>query len=203
MAREQMLLLEIVRPGVSKGGLHISDHHRERLFPPAIPETKSGESVKGAADVHAPPAFADPDAPLLQQGGECGYRFPFQSLTLLVHEVEGRATSWAGDGLVVEASSSGILIFLAALLAHREGPHGGLVPVIGKVLDDGEPRAAVSAIGEWIKVPPVFFIEELVPAVFAHGRIVRDAHASSTFFARHDSETFTLFRGRKAIAHLD
>jgi hypothetical protein len=79
----------------------------------------------------------------------------------------------------VKSTVQRVLVFLQALRTHPEGFHGRLGPVIGNVLDDGEPGTAMGAIDERVAVSPVFRIEELSPARIAGGNIRRDALKSS------------------------
>ena len=36
------------------------------------------------------------------------------------------------------------------LIAHQELLHAGIFPVVGQVVDDGEPGTTIGAIDEWI-----------------------------------------------------
>ena len=58
-----------------------------------------------------------------------------------------------------------IAVFAAAVRAHGELPHRGLVPVIGEIAHDSVARAAVRAVDERIAVTPVVGLGKLPRAV--------------------------------------
>ncbi len=95
-------------------------------------------------------------------------------LALVVHQLKLRAADRAGVGLGVEAAVQRVFVFPLAVGAHLEDAHGGQRPVVGDVLDDGEARAAVGAVGEGIAVAAVALGENFLQAGAAGGDIRRD-----------------------------
>jgi hypothetical protein len=63
---------------------------------------------------------------------------------------------------------------MLAIRAHLEKRHGGEGPVIRDVLDDGEARTAVRAIGKWVMEAAVALCKNIFKAGFAGGYIGRD-----------------------------
>ena len=85
-----------------------------------------------------------------------------------------RTAHRARVGLRVEAAVARVLVLPPAGRTQREAPHRRPLAVVGQVLDDGEPRAAVGAVGERVVVAPVGRVEQLAPAVVAGGDVRRD-----------------------------
>ena len=75
-----------------------------------------------------------------------------------------RTADGAGIGLCMETSVSRIFIFMLTFRTHLETAHGGQWAVIGNVIDDGETRSTVGAVGECISISSVGFIEDLFSA---------------------------------------
>ena len=75
-------------------------------------------------------------------------------------------TIFAGIGLGVKSSVSGIIVFRLAGITHLKMSHGGLGAVIGDVIDDGVTRAAVGAVNKWIQIASILGIKKLVQTVF-------------------------------------
>jgi hypothetical protein len=64
-----------------------------------------------------------------------------------------------------------ILILPLALRTHAELRHGGLGSVIRDILDDGEPRSTVRAVGKGVSEAPVQGIKDLPLAGLAGGNV--------------------------------
>ena len=79
-----------------------------------------------------------------------------------------------GIGLRVISPVRHIVVFALAIGAHDETTHGGLGAVVGDVLDDGEARPAVGAVGEGVSVASVRWRQEFAPAVIAGGDVGGD-----------------------------
>ena len=97
-----------------------------------------------------------------------------KDFSLSIHQSQGWTASRAGVGLGMEPSINRILILPAADRAHGEGSHGRLVPIIGNVFDDGEPRATMRAVDERIAVAEIAGREELCQARITGGHVRRD-----------------------------
>jgi hypothetical protein len=80
---------------------------------------------------------------------------------------EARPASRAAGRLRAEAPVGGVVVLGGAPLAHAKRGHGRERPVVGDILDDGEPGTAVSAVDKRVPVPPVGRVGELAQAVRA------------------------------------
>ena len=72
------------------------------------------------------------------------------------------ATDRASIGLGMKAPVQRIIVLRLTCRAHGEDAHGGLVAVIGDILDYSEARATVGAVDERIAVAPVSGIKEFM-----------------------------------------
>jgi hypothetical protein len=84
------------------------------------------------------------------------------------------ATLGTGIGLGMETPVEGIIVFLLALGTHNKLPHSGLIPIVGKISDDGETGATVCAIDEGIKIASIGRIKKFFETFWAGGDIGRD-----------------------------
>src|ERR1700743_1501064 len=66
-----------------------------------------------------------------------------------------RSASRTGDGLRMEAAVARVGVLRGTIGAHREGRHRRARAVVGHALHDGEPGAAMRAIGEGIAETPL------------------------------------------------
>jgi len=73
--------------------------------------------------------------------------------------------------LSMETPVEGVLILGLAIRAHNEAAHGGVGPVVGQRLDDGETWTAVGAVGERIAIAAVARVEDFGQAVGAGGDV--------------------------------
>jgi len=71
----------------------------------------------------------------------------------------------------MEAAVQRVIILRLALRTHSEGTHGGFGTVVRNVLYYGEPGTAISTVGKWIAVAPVFRTEDFLEASLAGGDI--------------------------------
>ena len=165
-------------PGHPAGRLQVRDHHRERLLHPVLTVAQllhGGRPGGIAGQVKSAQALDGHDFPGRQgvlgcrQGGVSGRHGPARR-TL---EPDVRSARRAGDGLGVEAPVGRILVLAPAVGAEREAGHGRLRAVVGQANSDGEPGAAVGAVGEGIAVAAVGRVEQLGQAVIAHGHVRR------------------------------
>ncbi len=187
------------RSSVSFQCFQVPDHDGERFFFSTVPLPHVRELVQGAAQVHPAPALGHADPALVQVGRELGDRIPVVMCTMAVQEIVAGTAYWAGHRLMMETSGVRVAVFLLTLRAQWERPHGRLVPIVRQVLDHGEARAAVGAVGERVKVTPVGRIEHLLQARIADGRVVRYPDAPGALLAGDDLESHGLqFSVRKA-----
>lgn len=89
-------------------------------------------------------------------------------------------THRARIGLRVEPPVLCILVFVEAIVAHREFPHGGQRAVVGNVEDDAVTRAAVGAIGEGIVVAAIRGVAGVGEAGIANADIRRNEGEGGT-----------------------
>jgi hypothetical protein len=78
----------------------------------------------------------------------------------------------AGIGLGMKAPVQRVIVFPLALRAHLKATHGGSGTVVRNILNDGEARAAISAVSKWVAVAPIVRREKLVLA-FPTGSDIR------------------------------
>ncbi len=76
--------------------------------------------------------------------------------------------------LGVESPVRRVPVFALAGRAKPELAHAGPGPVVGQVIDDRGPRAAVGAVRERIPIPPILRVEELIQTVVAGGDVGRE-----------------------------
>ncbi len=94
-----------------------------------------------------------------------------QSNAAFGKELERRTARGTRDGLSVEATIVRIVVLCLACRAHREGLHRRTRPVVGKGLDDREPRPAGGAVREGVAKSARARRRDLVGARRAHGEI--------------------------------
>jgi hypothetical protein len=70
-------------------------------------------------------------------------------------EANGRPTIPAGVGLSMEPPIQRFFILITTSFTHGEGSHGGFIPIVGYILDDGVTGAAVGAIDKGIAVSSI------------------------------------------------
>lgn len=71
----------------------------------------------------------------------------------------------------MEPAIERIVVFAVAFRAHRKSFHARRRAVIGQVFDDREPGSAIRAIGEWVSIPAIGRIEDLLQAIGAGGDV--------------------------------
>ena len=86
-------------------------------------------------------------------------------------ELELGATVRAGIGLGMKPSIARVLVFSPADGTHLKGSHGGMRTVVRDIFYDGEARAAISAVDEWVGKAKVIRMKELLPTFIAGGDI--------------------------------
>ncbi|OPX60684.1 MAG: hypothetical protein A4E29_01073 [Methanomassiliicoccales archaeon PtaB.Bin134] len=146
------------------------------------------QPVQGAAQVHPSPALGHADHPLIQGPGELAYWIIVITAAVRAQQMIARTAHRAGDGLVMEAPGVRVPVLPGAFRAHMERPHGGLLPVVGQVLDHREAGPAVGAVGEGVQVPAVPGVEHLPQAALANRGVVGDAHPPGPGLAGDDGE---------------
>ena len=98
-------------------------------------------------------------------------------------QCETGAADGTGVRLRMETPACWIVILGLAGGAHPECGHGGPVPVIRNVADDGVTRATVGAIGEGVAKPGVFRVGEITAAIVAGCEVWRNQNESVVFLS--------------------
>src|SRR5579859_2399057 len=106
------------------------------------------------------------------------------------------AADGAGIGLGVEAAIARVIKLTLADRAHGKGTHGGLVTIIGNILNDSKARAAVRTVHEGIQIPPIGRIKQFSQAIVAGGGIGRNQGATfrSCFTVENNKARFSAQR---------
>src|SRR5580765_445687 len=87
---------------------------------------------------------------------ECCQRLiGFNTFTASISEFESWPACRAGCWLSVKAPIARIVILRAAIGAHLEFRHRGLLAVVGRAFDDRQPRTAIGAVEKGITVAAV------------------------------------------------
>jgi hypothetical protein len=167
------------------GLLQVRYHKGKRLILPSLvtAEPFQYQGVSGIAGEMEPPEALDGgESPLLEslyrRAESC---FVQKSNPLFVGSVEGRAAFRTCHRLGMIPSVFGILILLAAERTERKDIHTGIEAIIGKIPDDGKPRAAVGAICEGITVPGIFRSLHILHAICTDSNIRRNKALSPVF----------------------
>ena len=128
------------------------------------------------------------------------YRVALHVLSLGVQKEDLRAAVRAAVRLGMVAAIFNIVILPVTVRAHGKGAHRGLCPVIGHVLYNGEPRAAVGAVDERIAVTPVAGRSQLTQAVVTDAYIRGNERiAEGLRFAAQNSEILIACQIREVL----
>jgi uncharacterized protein YjgD (DUF1641 family) len=161
--------------GVETQSFYVAHHDGKGLAGAALSAAKllDGGFVGGiTGEMEAADAFDGDDGAGTEQA--LGFEESFVAGEVGGMEMELRAAARACNGLGVEAAVERVAILGFAVGTHGEAGHGGERAIVGKVVNDGEARAAVGAIDEGIAVAAVGGIKELGEAVGAGGDVWRD-----------------------------
>ena len=123
--------------------------------------------------VKATEAFDGHDLAIFQQACGRGDGLPVKAAAPFFQPDPG-AAGGAGGGFGMKAPVLGVFIFRPAPGAEVEDGHGGVGAIIGHLPDDGEPGAAVGAVGKGILVAPVAGVGDVGQAVVTGGHVRGD-----------------------------
>ncbi len=172
---EEQRPFQVAQVAQALGLVQVPDHEGKGFGHPALafPEGFDGLVIAGVGgQVKASEAFDGHDPALVQPARGRGDGFPVQAPVPFFQPDPGAADG-AGGGFGMKAPVLGILIFRPAPGAEAENGHGGVGAVIGHLPDDGEPGAAVGAVGEGILVAPVAGVGDVGQAVVTGGHVRR------------------------------
>ena len=144
--------------------LYIGGHHCKGLespeFPP--PQLSYGRPIFSiAGQVKSPQTLDSHDPSLLKQCYGLGNGLYPGHRPRRTPELQLWSTVRTGIGLGMETTVAWIIILPLTGRAHGELGHSGFFSIIGDILGDGETRAAVGTIDEWVEVPSVLGVHKL------------------------------------------
>src|SRR6185437_14096438 len=99
--------------------------------------------------------------------------------------------------------SERVLVFLAALITHRELTHRGLRAIVWNSFDYRKPRTAIRAVDKRISVTAVTRVEQLSQAVPASADVGGNRDNPRTARIAFDYAKALIVRGRQVIRALD
>ena len=150
------------------GNSQVRKHHSKWLIGPdfATAQFLNRGFTPGIAGQEKPTQSLDRDdfSFLQQDDGRAERIFRWNRESMTVAKLQTRPAYGAGVGLSMEAPIERIVIFLLAPGAHVEFGHSRFGAIIGDILDDREPGAAIRTVGKRIPMAPVVGIEDLIPA---------------------------------------
>ena len=106
-----------------------------------------------------------------------------------IHDIYFRSAIVAAYRLRIVSPGLGIIVFLRTFRTHGKFLHTGPFPVIGKRIQDRQPRAAAGAVDERVLIPPVLRIIHLLDAFIADGDIRRHKDLTLGLFALNNLES--------------
>jgi hypothetical protein len=118
---------------------------------------------------------------------------------MVIHQLNLRPALTASVRLGVEAAIKWIVILRLASGAHLEVTHGCLGAVIGHVLDYGEARSAIGAVGKRVTIAAVTRIQQLTKASLTRGDIGGDELVFA-FFSKAVTDLKTCMADRRMIS---
>ena len=157
--------------------LHIPAHEGKGLFVPVLSPAKllrQNLIVTAAGQMHPTKTLDSHDAAGFQGIARQLNGVSVQLISILVQIKYPRSAIAAAVRLGVVAAVFNIAVLLFTVGAHGKLTHGGLGPVVGDVLYDGETGAAVGAVYKGVAVTPVGRVKKLSQAVGADAHIWGD-----------------------------
>ena len=173
---EEQRSFQVAQVAQAFGLGQVPDHEGKGFGHPAFafPEGLDGLVIAGVGgQVKAAEALDGHDPAMVQPTRGRGDGVPVQAAVPFFQPDPGAADG-AGGGFGMKAPVLGVLIFRPAPGAQAEDGHGGVEAVIGHLPDDGEPGAAVGAVGEGILVAPVAGVGDVGQAVVTGGHVRGD-----------------------------
>ena len=170
---------------------------RPVLAPPQPPDGRGAAPVAGQVD--APRPLDRQDAPRRQGALGQGDRVAVHRAAGGV-QVEGPGPAdRAGVGLGVVPAGGDVAVFGRTGRAHGKAGHGGVGPVVGQRLQDGEPGPAVGAVDEGVAVAAVGGVVHLPQAGRAGGQVGGHQGGASPAGAGADDEPPVPCRGGQQL----
>ena len=150
----------------------VAHHHRKRLGRAFFPFPKPHYRLLGrcvAAQMKSPDSFYGKNPSLRKKLP--GLSDCVRPALLPSCQIDRRAAVVAAYRLGVIPAGIRILIFRLAGRTHGEILHARPCPVIRKLVQDRQPRAALGTVNEGMKIPAVFRVIKLPPAIRADRNI--------------------------------
>ncbi len=190
LVSRQRLSLLTVHPANVFGRRQIPRHDgkglRGSVLPfPEPPDCRLGGGI--AAEMKAADALHRHDTALPDHLPGLPQRFLAADLRLS-QKIQFRAAVGTADGLGVIAPIRRIMVLPRAVRAHGKVLHGGALPIIGKAVQNAEPRTAAGTIDEGMKIAAVLRIHQLRFTLRAHGNVRGHEDFSRGFLALHNAE---------------
>ena len=181
----------------------IAAHDRERLFIALLAAAQladDGSVIAAAGKVYPAEPLDSDDLPGPDALPGKLYRVALHWVSISIQKEHLRAAVRAAVRLGMIAPILNIAILPVTVRAHGKGAHRCLCPVIGHVLYNGEPRAAVGAVDERIAVTPVAGRSQLTQAVVTDAYIRGNERvAEGLRFAAQNSEILVACQIREVL----
>ena len=109
-------------------------------------------------------------------------RYRICTLDVLSDDVHLRSAVVAAHRLRIISSGVCMRVFVLALFAHREIAHRSAFPVVRHRIEYRQPRSALRAVDERVKIAPVATVEKLFSAFVAGGNVGRNENIACFLF---------------------
>ena len=177
-------------------GRFVPHHHSQGLVGPIFQPPQSGDCCR-VLRVTAQVKAADPldrrDAAF--GDNPTGLRHCSMAPFRTVEQVELGPTVRAADRLGVVAPGRRIRVLSSACRTHRKILHARPLSVVGQLVENRQPRAAVRTVDKRMQITPIVRIEKLRLALVANGDVRRDENRALHLFAVHNLKVVELSRG--------
>ena len=168
-------------------GFQILCHHRKRLHrtPFQFPEPLYGLLTGGITTEMKTTDSLDGHYPAGSNGlPRISDRLPATFLSS--NEIDLRPAVIAAHRLGVITSGVRIMVLIRTGRTHGKFFHAGTLPVIGKGIEDRQPRATTGTVDKRMQIPPVFRIKHLLLTFVADGNIRRNKDLTLCLLAFND-----------------
>src|SRR5215468_1124268 len=102
------------------------------------------------------------------------------------------STRCASNRLRVKTAVGWLRVFVFTVGAHWEGGHCRIDAIVGNLVHNREAGPTVSAIGEWIAVTSLSWIEHFLATFYADGCVRRNAGAVLSTYTLRNAKVFII-----------